>query len=179
MEILYNYYYDHSTSNENDYSVCVLFRHGEKSFLFTGDLEEKGEERLVENNTLPEVELFKAGHHGSYTANTDKLLSVVKPKICVVCCCAGNAEYTSAQANQFPSQTFVNNISKYTDKVYVVSIGDTDYTEGGAKFSDLNGNVVVASDADKVTVNCSKNNTVLKETAWFKAKRTMPPSWAS
>ena len=63
MEILYNYYYENSSPDENNYSVCLMFNQGDKHFLFTGDLEEEGEKYLVENNDLPEVELFKAGHH--------------------------------------------------------------------------------------------------------------------
>ncbi len=85
FEILYNYYYEHDTDDENDYSVCVQFSHGERKFLFTGDLEEKGEEYLVQYNKLSQVELFKAGHHGSKTSSNDCLLDIIKPKIYVAC----------------------------------------------------------------------------------------------
>lgn len=99
MNILYNYYYDHTTNEENDYSVCMLLTYKTEestyNYLFTGDLEKEGESYLVDNNKLPEVELFKGGHHGSYTASTDKLLSAIKPKAVAVCCCAGSTEYTS------------------------------------------------------------------------------------
>ena len=178
MNILYNYYYENDSSSENDYSVCVMFTHGEKNFLFTGDLEEKGEEYLVSYNNLPEVELFKAGHHGSTTSTTDTLLSVVKPKICVVTCVAGWREYqTTDDLNQFPSQTFINNISKYTEKVYVTSIGDPEYTNG-QDFANMNGNIIITSDETKVTVQCSENDTLLKDTPWFLANRIMPTDWA-
>ena len=62
--------------------------------MFTGDLEEKGEEALVENNTLPKCKLFKAGHHGSPTSSTEALLSVIQPEIVCVSCCCGSEEYT-------------------------------------------------------------------------------------
>lgn len=122
LEILYNYYYENKTSNENDYSVCILINQGSKHFLFTGDLEEEGEEKLVEYNDLPEVEVFKAGHHGSYTATSDTILSVIKPKIIAVCCCAGSDEYTDNVDNMFPAQAFVSRVCKYTDQVYVTSV---------------------------------------------------------
>ena len=116
MNILYNYYYDHDTKEENDYSVCMLLTNVDGNntynYLFTGDLEEKGESYLVENNELPEVELFKGGHHGSYTASTEKLLSVIKPKAVAVCCCAGSTEYTKTPENTFPAQTFINRVAK-------------------------------------------------------------------
>ena len=71
------FYYDHS-SNENNYSVCCLINQGgDRNFLFTGDLEEDGEKYLVERNSLPKVNLFKGGHHGSYTASSETLLEVI------------------------------------------------------------------------------------------------------
>ena len=47
MEILDSYYYYNDAPSENDYSVCTLFTYGDYSYLFTGDLEEEGEEHLV------------------------------------------------------------------------------------------------------------------------------------
>ena len=81
MTVLDSYYYYNNTSDENDYSVCTLFTYGERHYLFTGDLEEKGESKLVEMNDLPEVDLYKAGHHGSKTSSNAVLLSVIKPDI--------------------------------------------------------------------------------------------------
>lgn len=36
MTFLYNYFYEHRASSENDYSVCTLFTHNGKNYLFTG-----------------------------------------------------------------------------------------------------------------------------------------------
>ena len=182
MTVLYQGYYETKSSDENNYSVCVLFTHGDKNYLLTGDLEKEGEESLVESNDLPEVELFKAGHHGSYTATTDALLSVIKPKIVCVCCCAGSVEYTQNTQNTFPSQAFINRVAPYTTKVYVTTVGTVEYSEEKGKYVDtgftsMNGVITVLSSSGKVTVTCTNNNTVLKDTAWFKANRTCPVSW--
>ena len=48
LEILYNYYYDHETTDENNNSVCFLINQGDRHFLFTGDLEKEGEARQEE-----------------------------------------------------------------------------------------------------------------------------------
>lgn len=168
LEILYNYYYDHPTSDENNNSVCFIINQGDRHFLFTGDLEKDGEEKLVEYNTLPEVELYKAGHHGSKTSSNDCLLSVIKPKIVCVCCCAGSTEYTDINDNQFPTQSFISRISKYTDKVYVTTQSLDGTTNN---FSSMNGDIVVTSNPEKVFVNCSNNNVALKDTEWFKKNR--------
>lgn len=168
MEILYNYYYDHDTNDENDKSVCLMINQGSRHFLFTGDLEKSGEAHLVKYNELPTVELFKAGHHGSRTSSTDALLSVIKPKIVCICCCAGYNEYHAKPENIFPTQDAISRISKYTDKVYVTSL----YLDTAPYFTSLNGTIVITSKkTEEVTVNCSSSNTILKDTPWFKENR--------
>nr|MBR6778259.1 MBL fold metallo-hydrolase [Clostridia bacterium] len=173
MNILYQKYYEEDASDENDYSVCMLLSQGDKHYLFTGDLEKHGEQSLVGSNDLPDCVLFKGGHHGSPTSNTPALLSVIKPDIVCVCCCCGSDEYTSNVANMFPSQAFVDNVAPYTDKVYVTTMVAT----GTAGYQSMNGNIVLSSNGGEVTVNCSNNNTLFKDTDWFKANRTMPNAW--
>ncbi len=194
MEILYNYYYEHKSSDENNYSVCVMFNHNDKYFLFTGDLEEDGEEYLVQYNTLPRVELFKAGHHGSPTSSNDCLLSIIRPKISVACCCAGSVEYTQNSANTFPSQAYIDRIAPYTDKVFVPVYIKTKYNSSTKKYSndgeykELNGNVMVRSLSESIDENNeivppkvvyvgSNNSLKIKDTEWFKKNRTMPSAW--
>jgi len=174
MTVLDSYYYYNNTSDENDYSVCTLFTYGERHYLFTGDLEEEGEEKLVEMNDLPEVSLYKAGHHGSKTSSTTALLSVIKPEIVCVCCCCGSSEYTSVNENQFPTQDVVDRIAPYTDKVYVTTLC-VDYAANS--FTSMNGNITVITDKYGVRVECSNDNRVLKEWDWFKENRTCPDDW--
>lgn len=180
LEILYHAFYEEGAhaESENDYSVCCMINCGEKKLLFTGDLEEDGEESLADNyktkhglnaGDFVEVELYKAGHHGSKTSSSEYFLSVFQPKICCVCCCAGSTEYTKNANNTFPTQTFINNISKYTDKVYVTTLC-IDYEKG--EFKSFNGNIVVALKDGAVSVNCSDNNEILKNTEWYKENRT-------
>ena len=176
MSILYNYFYEHDSADENNYSVCVLFSQGDRHFLFTGDLEEEGEEYLVQYNDLPQVELFKAGHHGSKTSSNECLLEVIRPEIVCVCCCAGTDEYTDIKENQFPTQAMIDRIAPYTDAVYVTS----QFADNGDGYTSMNGNIVVTSSAgSNVTVRGSVNDEKLKDTAWFLENRTMPQVWAA
>ena len=173
LKILNNHYYTNEAHSENDYSVCCLITHGERNFLFTGDLEEEGEEYLVELNSLPQVELYKAGHHGSKTSSSVALMQVVRPKHVCVCCCAGSSEYTDVNVNQFPTQIFINNIAPYTQKIYVTTLC-LDYSKN--LFTSMNGNIVCLSTQTNFEVKCSNNNIILKETEWFKQNRTWPQS---
>ena len=163
MTILYNYFYDHKSSDENNYSVCVLITETahNKNFYFLGDLEEKGEEYLIQYNTLPEADLFKAGHHGSPTSSNEILLEEIKPKITVFTCVAGSDEYTPDIDRIFPSTIAINRLAKYTDQMFcLAAIRD-------GKYESLNGNVVVTCENGEISVNCSNNNTILKDSWWF------------
>jgi beta-lactamase superfamily II metal-dependent hydrolase len=182
LQILNNYYYDNKAGSENDYSVCAMINQGSKHFIFTGDLEIEGEELLVDTTRNPifvtadftsrqyGVELYKAGHHGSKTSSSMALLNVIKPRVVCVCCCAGSNEYTDTQANQFPTKQFINNVSQFTDKVYVTTLC-VDYDND--IFTSFNGNIVVMAKKEdaEVSVYCSNNTVVLKDTEWFKANR--------
>ncbi len=179
LEILYQKFYEQKSSTENNYSVCCTINQKiseteTKKYLFTGDLEEDGEKSLIENNTIGEVELYKAGHHGSKTSSSVQLMSVIKPKIVCVCCCAGSSEYTSTNENQFPTQKFVDNVAPYTFKVFVTTLC-VDYKNG--EFTSMNGDIVVYYDNGEVKVNCSNNATFLKDTEWFKKNRILPSAW--
>ncbi len=174
MKILDSYYYYNVSSSENNHSVCTLFDDGTNSYLFTGDLEAEGEEKLVEMNEIPEVKVYKAGHHGSKTSSSEALLSVIKPQIVCVCCCCGSPQYTDVNENQFPTQKFVDRVSEYTDAVYVTTLC-TNYKE--AKFESMNGNIVIVSTDGNVNVICSASSDKLKDTKWFKQNRTVPEKW--
>ena len=174
MTVLDSYYYYNEAPSENDYSVCTLFTYGDQSYLFTGDLEKEGEEHLVSMNDLPEVTLYKAGHHGSKTSSSEALLEAIKPQYVCVCCCCGSEEYTDTDANQFPTQAFIDRIAPYTDKVYVTTMC-VDYKAG--TFTSMNGNIVVVSDKTGVSVSCSNDSRVLKEWEWFAQHRTCPDAW--
>lgn len=177
LEILETKFYSVASENENNNSVCCMINQGEKNFLFTGDLEgeseEDGEHSLITSNNLPKVELLKAGHHGSKTSSSSEFLQAVldpnNPAIICVCCCAGSSEYTSIEANQFPTVEFINRISIYTTLVYVTTLCE-DYKNG--KFTSFNGSITIISSGNSaLNVKCSNNNMVLKDTSWFKDNR--------
>ena len=171
MEILDQKFYRETTDDENDYSVCALFTQANNHYLFTGDLEKKGEASLVELNNLPECELFKGGHHGSYTANTDTLLNVIKPKTVCICCCAGSDEYTSNPDNMFPAQAAIDRMAKWTDKVYATTVVD----DGEKGYKSLNGNINFhCAKGKEYTVTGSNNSVILKDSEWFKKNRIWP-----
>lgn len=183
MEILYQRFYEDYASDINDYSVCVMITQGENHYLFAGDLEQKGEQSLVEcNPDLPQMVLFKGGHHGSYTATGEMLLRKIRPQYVCICCCAGNIEYTQNLSNTFPAQAMIDRVAPYTDKVYVTTLGPIKYDETKDKyvndgFTSFNGNIVFSCVDGVIGLECSNNNLKLKDTEWFKKYRICPDAW--
>ncbi len=188
LNVLYQKYYDTDTSgtDENDYSVCTLLtqqidENTAYNYLFTGDLEKKGEESLVESNSLPQCKLFKGGHHGSSTSSNDVLLEKIKPENIAICTCAGtyeyakkpNAEFPESQAklSTFPTQKALDRMAKYTDRIYVTTLGILKDDYSTETFVSMNGNIVFYY-KDELKLYCSNNTTVLKDSEWFKANRT-------
>ena len=177
LEILYNEYnMANESSSENNYSVCALLTYNNKEFLFTGDLEEhgsNGETKLLANNQSlldiqasgDGVELYKAGHHGSKTSSSSEFMEAMKPEIVCVCCCAGSEEYTDTINNQFPTQEFIDVVSRYTDNIYVTTLC-VDWEND--EFTSMNGNIVIiAIPGEELGVDGSNNETILRETEWF------------
>lgn len=170
LSILYNKFYSIDSSDENNYSVIAMIEYKNHNFLFTGDLEKEGEEEFAKfysnpsNGILPKYfDLYKGGHHGSKTSSNDCLLDLIKPQKCCVCCCAGSTEYTKNRVNTFPTQAFINRISKHTDEVYITTM----WNEEKEKFESMNGNITVSSNGEKIGLAASNNLLKLKETQWI------------
>lgn len=168
IHILYNKYYFESTNESNMLSLCLLIKYGKSKVLFTGDLEEihtatdklvYGETNLVEyykdSQLLSDVTLFKAGHHGSRSSNSKKLIDVIKPKYVMITCDAGRG------ANNFPRQQSLDNFFTYTSNIYISSEYFPDIDLSNSYYGD----VTFEIDKDeKVNVYISNSKYINKET---------------
>ena len=70
--------------DENNRSVMLAAEIDKKKFIFTGDAEVKAENLLLNEGLNLKCDVFKAGHHGSSTSNSEKLLTQMKPKYAVI-----------------------------------------------------------------------------------------------
>ncbi|WP_100372225.1 DNA internalization-related competence protein ComEC/Rec2 [Bacillus sp. FJAT-45037] len=68
----------------NDRSIVLYAEIEGVRFLFTGDLEEGGEERLVREYPQLSIDVLKVSHHGSRTSTTESFLTHVKPKLALI-----------------------------------------------------------------------------------------------
>ena len=90
-----------SEKKANDNSLVLRLSDGHVHFLFTGDIEQHAEEKLVEESAPLAADFLKVPHHGSKTSSTAAFLAAVAPHTAVV---------SVGQANPFghPSETVVN-----------------------------------------------------------------------
>lgn len=123
-----------SSDDLNDWSVCARVDYGDISWLFTGDLSSPGEKALLQSGADIDVTAYKAGHHGSSTASTEKFLERVTPSLCVISCGAGNSY-------GHPSGEALERFSLYTDHVLR---------------TDISGDITVYSDGKKLYVKRKK-----------------------
>ncbi|MGR3765101.1 DNA internalization-related competence protein ComEC/Rec2 [Rossellomorea sp. NS-SX7] len=67
----------------NNDSLVVYSEMGGLEWLFTGDLEEKGEKEFVHFYEI-DAEVLKVGHHGSNTSTSEDFLDEIQPAIAVI-----------------------------------------------------------------------------------------------
>ena len=82
-----------ASNDPNDNSIVVRITCGDVGMLFMGDASAKIEQKLVETyaDAHLSAQLYKVGHHGSSTSNTEAFLSVVKPQYAVICSSIDNS----------------------------------------------------------------------------------------
>lgn len=73
---------DEEYEGNND-SIVLYGEIGSLKWLFTGDLEEQGENEFIRNFDLP-IDVLKVGHHGSNTSTTEEFLVDTKPSVAVI-----------------------------------------------------------------------------------------------
>ncbi|KXT78397.1 Late competence protein ComEC, DNA transport [Streptococcus sp. DD13] len=69
---------------KNNDSILLYGRFFGTRFLFTGDLEEEGEIKLLQRYPQLQVDVLKLGHHGSKGSSSEAFLDQLKPKIALV-----------------------------------------------------------------------------------------------
>ena len=111
-------------SELNNSSIVNKLIYKNTAFLFTGDAEEEQEEELLQMNLDLSADVFKAGHHGSSSSNSEEFLFTVDPEFVVIQCGENNEfghphERVLARFERLGYQVFRNDldgtVSFYSD----------------------------------------------------------------
>jgi competence protein ComEC len=76
---------------QNNHSVPILVREGGFLALLTGDSEVDEINALLARDSIPDVDLLKAAHHGSRNGVTPAWLARTRPEVVVISAGAGNS----------------------------------------------------------------------------------------
>ena len=119
-----------SENNINNNSLVLKMMYGKFSILFTGDIENMAEQRIIskyKNNALNST-ILKVPHHGSKTSSSEMFLKKVNPKYAII---------GVGINNKFghPSQSVIETLNKMNVEIYR---------------TDLMGEIIIKSDGKKV-----------------------------
>jgi competence protein ComEC len=79
-------------------SLVLRISYGERSLLFTGDLEPKVEQALVEAGVLSRTDVLKVPHHGSGKSTGEAFLDQLRPSLAVI-----SAGYENSYGHPHPN----------------------------------------------------------------------------
>lgn len=74
----------------NSGSIVISAKIGGMDWLFTGDLDSAGEERLMRSYPFLKVDVLKVGHHGSKYSSNNIFIEKIKPKWALISAGRGN-----------------------------------------------------------------------------------------
>lgn len=70
--------------SDNNHSVVLRIVFGAKKFLFTGDIEKKAEEKLLQNPAFLKSDVIKVAHHGSRTSSTLEFIEATEAEYAII-----------------------------------------------------------------------------------------------
>lgn len=76
-----------SENGINNNSILAKLIYGNFSYIFTGDIEQKAEEKLIEkyqNSNKLDCNILKVSHHGSKSSSIQEILNLYTPQIAII-----------------------------------------------------------------------------------------------
>jgi beta-lactamase superfamily II metal-dependent hydrolase len=123
--------------NPNDYSIGLILKHGENTFLFTGDAEGPAEADILKTGIDLDIDVYQAGHHGSRSSSDRDFLEAMTPEYAVISCKEDNSY-------GHPHAQTLNSLRAMKVKVFR---------------TDEQGSIVAYSDGTEITWNCAPSET--------------------
>ena len=112
-------YYD----DVNEFSPIIVIEYNSKTIMLTGDATKNNEAEILDAYTLPEVDIYNAGHHGSKDSNSMNFLTEISPRYVVISCGLDNSY-------KHPHTETLNRLKEFTNDNFIFR-------------TDKNGNIIV------------------------------------
>lgn len=106
---------DYTFTSRNAYSTVLSVRLEDFNMLLTGDLEEDGEELLVDalkNMASSDYDVLKVAHHGSRYSSYEDFLNIVKPEYSIISCGFDNSY-------GHPHAELIQRLEKAESKIFI------------------------------------------------------------
>ena len=75
---------DESAPSQNNDSIVLVIRYGEKTLLLTGDIEKQGEAAVLRERIDLKSDLVKVAHHGSKTSSIEPFVAATRPSLAII-----------------------------------------------------------------------------------------------
>jgi len=118
----------------NNSSIVMRVEYGDFSCLFTGDIEEKSEIEIINNNHFIQSVVLKVAHHGSDTSSSQIFLEKVMPDVSII-------EVGKDNPYGHPSKRVLDRLNIIKTEVFR---------------TDLDGTIIIKSDGVNYSVSTSK-----------------------
>lgn len=125
---------DKPQDDANNSSIVMRVTYKDFSCMFTGDVEEKIEEKIIKSYPNIRSVCLKVAHHGSDTSSSKAFLEAVRPEVSVIHVGADNAY-------GHPSEIILKRLKNIGTKVYR---------------TDLDGTIIIKSDGSDYSIESSK-----------------------
>ncbi len=138
-----------SNNNNNSFSAVMSLEYKGHSIMLTGDATKEEEKDLLDNCTLPEVDVLKVAHHGSNTSSSVNFLNQIKPKYALI-----------------STRTDTNNYGLPKDEILqrLVSCG---ISEDKILQTQKSGNLVFAIDSENMYIGATTEVVIAKIKWWY------------
>lgn len=81
---------EYKAESKNDASLVMHMQYKDFTMLFTGDVEHAGEERMLQEEVLMDVDVLQVAHHGSNSSSMESFLQKVSPETALISCGRNN-----------------------------------------------------------------------------------------
>ncbi len=140
--------------NYNNYSMVTSLQYGDKTFLFTGDIEEAAQKNIWQD--IPNPDVLKIEHHEFNYRTYDKYINKMTPQYAIICNYATPYGLANDRMHRRATTTALNNISE---------IYQTNYS----------GNIVITTDGTTLNLTSDNGRTNVTGDLFLNAAIGVPP----